>query len=175
MADIKEALELTLGHEGGYVFDKDDPGGETYKGVARNSNPNWLGWKVIDSMKGKRNFPTCLDERNDLHENVISLYKNNYWDAVKGDFIESQIIANKVLDVAINMGAGTASKLLQMTLDVAMDGNVGTKTLAAVNSVNEESFMIEFRLVLIARYMTICKSRYSSRKYLYGWIKRVLS
>ena len=30
-----QAFEITLEHEGGYVFDKDDAGGETYKGVAR--------------------------------------------------------------------------------------------------------------------------------------------
>jgi lysozyme family protein len=36
MADFKQAYQLVLQNEGGYVNDPNDPGGETYKGVARN-------------------------------------------------------------------------------------------------------------------------------------------
>ena len=35
MASFLPALQKVLAHEGGYVNDLDDPGGETYKGVAR--------------------------------------------------------------------------------------------------------------------------------------------
>ena len=35
-------------HEGGYVFDPDDSGGETYKGVARKFHSKWEGWSKID-------------------------------------------------------------------------------------------------------------------------------
>lgn len=175
MANIKEALEITLKHEGGYVFDKDDPGGETYKGVARNANPNWRGWVIIDKFRNDVNFPLCLNDNINLYDEIISLYKSNYWDVIKGDLIENQEIANKAFDIAINMGPITASKLLQMTLDVVVDGKIGDNTLKALNETNVELFMSEFRLVIIARYMSICKSRYKSRKYLYGWIKRALS
>ena len=36
MADFKIAFEKVLEQEGGYVNDVNDPGGETYKGVARS-------------------------------------------------------------------------------------------------------------------------------------------
>ena len=35
MADFNIAFEITMGHEGGYSFDKDDAGGETYRGISR--------------------------------------------------------------------------------------------------------------------------------------------
>lgn len=35
MAKFEHALQLLLQHEGGYVNDPDDQGGETYKGIAR--------------------------------------------------------------------------------------------------------------------------------------------
>ena len=38
-------------HEGGYVDDRDDRGGETYRGISRNNFPDWKGWKKIDGFK----------------------------------------------------------------------------------------------------------------------------
>lgn len=175
MANIKEALKITLAHEGGYVFDVDDPGGETYKGVARNANPKWSGWEYIDSLKKKSNFPKNLDSNIQLQDSIISLYKSNYWDVIKGDSINNQLIANKIFDIAINMGAKTASRLVQITLGVTVDGNIGNESITALNGVNFDLFMSQFRLVIISRYMAICKNRYKSRKFLYGWIKRALS
>ena len=34
------AVSFVLAHEGGYVFDKDDPGGETRFGISKRSYPN---------------------------------------------------------------------------------------------------------------------------------------
>ena len=47
----KEAIKKTLKYEGGYVNDKDDRGGETYRGVSRRYHPNWSGWKIVDEYK----------------------------------------------------------------------------------------------------------------------------
>ncbi|MBW1801582.1 MAG: hypothetical protein JRJ85_12745, partial [Deltaproteobacteria bacterium] len=44
MAKFDEAFEKTTAIEGGYVFDPDDAGGETYKGISRRFNPSWGGW-----------------------------------------------------------------------------------------------------------------------------------
>ncbi len=34
-----KAFSKVMGHEGGYSHDSDDPGGETYRGIARNRWP----------------------------------------------------------------------------------------------------------------------------------------
>lgn len=175
MAEIKLALPITRKHEGGYVCDPDDPGGETYVGVARKYNPNWIGWKYIDQMKSDANFPKCLDDHKELQQAINDLYKSKYWDRVKCDQIENQEIANKVFDIAVNMGPGTSAKLLQTTLGVTVDGKIGNQTLTALNAMDFDLFMAQFRLVIIARYIGICRKRYKSRKFLYGWIKRTLA
>lgn len=48
MADFKKAFVEVIKNEGGYVNDPDDPGGEIYKGVARNRTlPGRAGYGLI--------------------------------------------------------------------------------------------------------------------------------
>ena len=56
MADFNQAFQLVIAHEGGYVNDPDDPGGETYKGVARKIHSKWEGWQNIDILKRQPDF-----------------------------------------------------------------------------------------------------------------------
>lgn len=70
MANFDEAYKRTNGFEGGYVNDKSDLGGETYKGVARKIHKNWAGWAIVDSYKGKSGFPGVLDKDG----NVIYIF-----------------------------------------------------------------------------------------------------
>ena len=37
---FEQAFARTIGHEGGYVRDKNDPGGETKYGISKRSYPN---------------------------------------------------------------------------------------------------------------------------------------
>ncbi|RZK56482.1 MAG: hypothetical protein EOO59_09755, partial [Hymenobacter sp.] len=51
MADFTRYFPTLLANEGGYCHDLQDPGGETYRGIARASNPQWGGWPAIDAVK----------------------------------------------------------------------------------------------------------------------------
>ena len=55
MADFSKSIAVVLAHEGGYVSDPQDPGGETLYGIARNDFPTWPGWASVDTYK--RNAP----------------------------------------------------------------------------------------------------------------------
>lgn len=174
MADFEKALALTLKSEGGYVDDPDDPGGETYKGIARSRNPKWEGWVEIDILKTKPNFPKNLDVSSILQEMVKDLYKVNYWHKIKGDDIEDQDIAESIFDFAVNAGPRTSSKLAQITVGAKPDGVIGPKTLAKINSDEKRAFLALFALAKIGRYVDICEKRKTSRKYFFGWVKRTL-
>ena len=78
MAKFDEAYQRTLKFEGGWVNDDADSGKETYKGISRAANPNWAGWKIVDSYKKKSNFPKNLDSDVKLQSLVKELYKTNY-------------------------------------------------------------------------------------------------
>jgi len=58
--------------EGGYVLHEvpGDTGGMTYAGIARNKNPQWPGWALVD----KKEFGGSLTPM------VREFYRTEFWD-----------------------------------------------------------------------------------------------
>ena len=56
-----EIIDIVLEHEGGYVNDPDDPGGETNFGIAKRSHPD-------------------VDIANLTKAGAKEIYKAEYWD-----------------------------------------------------------------------------------------------
>lgn len=174
MADFAPALQRVLLHEGGYVNDPDDPGGETYKGIARKMNSKWDGWVLIDILKKQSGFPANLDKDSDLQVKIKNFYEVNYWDTIKGDDIQNQEVATSIFDFAVNAGVTTSASLAQMVVGAKIDGVIGDKSVTSINSFNPEHFLASFTVAKIARYIAIIKKRPTSQKYLYGWVRRAL-
>jgi lysozyme family protein len=174
MADFASAFAATMKAEGGYVNDPQDPGGETYKGIARKMNSKWEGWTLIDLAKKERNFPANLDKHTVLQEKIRAFYEVNYWDKIRGDDIADQHIAECIFDFAVNAGPITSAKLAQITVGAEPDGTIGPVTLKQINAENPRAFIALFSLHKIARYVHICEQRQESKKFFYGWVKRTL-
>ncbi len=174
MAKFDEAFEATLAAEGDYVNDPKDPGGETYKGIARTRNPKWPGWVNVDVLKTKSNFPYNLNSSEELQLQVRELYEVNYWHKISGDEIENQDIAESIFDFAVNAGPRTSAKLAQITVAAKADGVIGPNTLTKINAEDPRTFLAVFALSKISRYVDICQKRPDSRKYFFGWVRRTL-
>lgn len=174
MADFNNAFEAMLTHEGGYGNDPDDPGGETYKGVARKINSKWLGWHIIDLLKKQANFPANLEANSDLQQEVESFYEVQFWNRISGSLISEQAVANSIFDFAVNAGVVTSAILAQMVSGTKADGVIGPNSVEAINKVDSDHFLSAFTVAKIARYITIVKKRPSSKKYFYGWVLRAL-
>lgn len=157
MADFDPAVAKTLIREGGARFtdNPDDHGGATKYGISQRAYPN-------------------VDIRNLTEDQAKAIYKRDYWDRVSGDTLKSQIVAENIFDTAVNMGATTATKLVQMTLDIDVDGKFGTGTAKAVNAIDEQEFLAEFTLAKVARYAAICNKDRTQSKFLLGWVNRAL-
>lgn len=188
MADFKKAFSITMGHEGGYVFDPDDAGGETYKGISRKYNPAWFGWELIDEYDGNSDFPQCLDDVEELQEMVEEFYKEHYWDVNRLDEIESQMIATEMFDTGVNMGVRRAVKFLQEALnylnrneqnypDLVVDGVIGPVTFAALNYImanDDVDILMTIMNVLQGKhYLDYMTKSPTQEKYARGWFKRV--
>ena len=158
MANFNDAVGKTLTREGGSKFTDvpDDKGGATKYGISQHSYPS-------------------IDIRNLTEQQARDIYKRDYWDRVRGDDINSQMVAENIFDTAVNMGVRTTSRLVQITLDISpADGVIGNESLAKINNQNEETFIAYFTLAKIARYAKICMDDRAQSKFLLGWINRAL-
>lgn len=187
MADFTIAYNLTRQYEGGYSNNPYDTGGETYKGIARKHQSRWKGWKIVDKMRKQPNFPKNLDNITELQQLVHDLYKKDYWDSMKLDDANDQLIANEMFDTGVNMGIGRAGIFLQRILNVAnkgetyylnlkVDGQVGRKTIAALNShPYPKNILAGLNALKGAQYITICENNPSQEVFFNGWMKRVFA
>lgn len=185
MMKFTEALNNVIGVEGGYVDDKADNGGETYRGIARQYNPKWEGWSIIDRMKDKYPavFKNELDESGALQELVSEFYYVNYWSKFKGDELP-YIVAEELLEQSVNLGTWkTAGVNLQRALnllnrngklfsDLVVDGLVGQKTLVAVKKVNERRLVKILNGLQFMRYYEL-DTKNSENERFAGWFDRV--
>lgn len=126
MAKFDIEFDKLILAEGGYVNDSDDAGGETYLGISRKNNPNWSGWKYIDSIKDKyttnKEFTKILKQDESLTDSVKQLYKTNYWDVLELDVVPSQKIAHEIFDTCVNCGKKRAIIIAQQVCNMTITG-----------------------------------------------------
>jgi lysozyme family protein len=188
MANFTEAYKLTSAHEGGYVNDAVDRGGETYRGISRVHHPGWDGWSKIDALKRRSGFPGNLKSDRSLQASVKSFYKKKYWDRFKGDDIPDQDVANELYDTGVNMGMRRVIRFLQNGLnllnrnqknyqDLVVDGLFGAKTLGILEKhlrqeTNANALLKLLNIQQGERYVTIMENDRTQEKFARGWLKR---
>lgn len=167
MADFNPAFEKMLRDEGGYQLTNipGDRGGMTYAGIARNPNPDWPGWALVD----RKEFGGSLTPM------VREFYRQRFWNVVRGDEIASQAIAETIFNFAVNTGPALAIKLAQVIAGATPDGNLGAKTLELLNQCTPEKFVPSYALAKIQRYVDICMRNREQSKFLLGWVRRALA
>lgn len=175
----KEAIiSKTLETEGGYVNDPSDSGGETYCGIARNSNPNWQGWKIVDKHKPLKWNQKIQDSA--LEQLVIEIYDSKYYQPIKADRIDSDMIRTHLYDMGVNAGTGAAVKLLQKAINkvygvtIATDGAIGNITLTYTNNKAKLNELVnDFINQRKEYYRNLVTVKPSNKKFLQGWLNRV--
>lgn len=174
MAAFKIAFNITGGCEGGYSFVGTDLGGETYKGISRKWNPYWEGWALIDMYKakagGKLKRYTIIKNKL-LDEMVETLYYKKYWTPIQGDKINSQRLANILYDWYVT-SEDDAVKALQLMANCKVDGDLGPKTLKAVNELDEDYAVKWLKFYRGEFYHRLVKDDPRQAPNLEGWLKR---
>jgi lysozyme family protein len=165
MADFLPAYERMIHNEGGYRLHtvKGDRGGMTYAGIARKRNPQWPGWSDIDAGATP---PTDM---------VRQFYRTNYWNKLSCDRITVQRVAENIFDFGVNAGVGVSAKLAQIAVGATPDGEIGPRTLAALNNMDKELFILRFAIAKVARYVQIITKDASQMKFIKGWLNRVIA
>jgi lysozyme family protein len=137
----------------GYTNTPGDHGGETKFGIAKQANPSI-------------NIATLTLDK------ALNIYFNEYWLIGKCDKISSPL---NILhfDTCVNMGVGAAAKLLQTSLGLIADGNIGPATLGAVLALPNSSLVCTKYLdSKQSRYDSIVAHNPSQAKFANGWKAR---
>lgn len=124
-----ECLPQILKYEGGYVDDPKDPGGATNYGITIGTLSAWLGRPA-----------TKADVAALTQATAAPIYSANYWMAAKCDRLPVGLDL-LVFDTAVNMGVSRAAKFLQAALGVAVDGQIGPKTLTALAEADQSKLI----------------------------------
>jgi lysozyme family protein len=152
MADFDIAIGPVLEHEGGYVNNPSDPGGETKYGIS------------------KRQYPD-LDIKNLSLEQAKEIYRRNYW---QFDGIHDQLIGNKLLDMCVNMGVGAAIRLMQTAVRVQADGKYGAQTEAAINKEPAIQVLQSLRFQSVTHYLDLIDKNPKLAAFKRGWLMRAV-
>ena len=125
------SLKFTLQFEGGFVNNPKDPGGATNLGVTIHTLSQVLGHQA-----------TVADVKALTKETVAPIYRQRYWNAVRGDDLPIGIDL-AVFDYGVHSGPSRGAKGLQRVLGLEDDGKIGDITLKRVREVKDAKAVIE--------------------------------
>jgi len=144
--------------DGGYTNDPRDTGGETKWGISKRAHPS-LNIKAL------------------TFNDAVRIYKDEYWND-NYTSINSNRIAFKLFDMGVLSGTKKAKRTLQTAvkdcgITIKVDGIIGPVTIAAINSIDEETLYRVYidRLESHFRWITILRPK--NKAYLKGWLRRL--
>ena len=160
MADINLLVPKILKYEGGYVNNPFDKGGATNMGVTL------AAWQHLG-------HPTATEEDiKNLTQDDFKMVLRQYWNQWQADRIENQSIAEILVDWVWGSGVW-GIKIPQRILGVVDDGQVGNKTIEALNSANQIDL---YNKIFQARkdfLNQIVEHNPSQHIFLQGWLNRL--
>ncbi|HQP93373.1 MAG TPA: glycosyl hydrolase 108 family protein [Thermoanaerobaculia bacterium] len=178
-----EALNRTLRHEGLYSADPRDPGGETFRGIARRRHPEWPGWRRVDAVRWRPGWQAELEADGELSRLVAAFYRAQFWLPLRADELEAGAgwaVAAKLFDAAVNIGQRRAVEVYQGALvalgaaGLEVDGRIGPATLAAAGEFGA-GVLPALRAGLAGYYVGLVAGAPSLAYYARGWRRRALA
>ena len=153
MKTFDEIIEKVLEHEGGYVNDPKDLGGETKYGITKRFYPD-------------------VDIKNLTIEQAKEIYKKDYWDKNRVESLP-QNLWHIYFDMCVNMGKRTAVKVLQRAAvnkgrNIDVDGGLGPMTIGALKGVELD----RVRAFRVKYYVDLITARPEQEKFFLGWFRR---
>jgi lysozyme family protein len=144
-----ETFDRLIAHEGGYTPGEGDPGGETAFGISKRSYPS-VNIKMLTREQAK------------------GIYFRDYWQRASADQYDSAI-GFQLFDAAVNSGIENAVRFLQRAANVADDGYVGPRTIAAIRAMTVTDVLARFNAERL-EFMTKLSvwDRFSR-----GWARRI--
>lgn len=142
-----------IGHEGGYVNDPRDPGGETNWGITKRT-------AQANGYQGSMRAMT--------REQAYKIYYSAFWLRYQCDKMP-EAVAYQFFDAAVNHGLGNASRMLQRAVNVADDGIIGNMTIAAIKKMAISDVIMRLNAERLEFYCKLSTFATFGK----GWVRRV--
>jgi lysozyme family protein len=167
---FERCLRFVLKWEGGVSNDPADRGGLTNRGITQ---------ATYDRYRRAKGLPLQSVVKMTEPE-MREIYYRFYWLPVKADEFPYPL-ALAVFDTGVNMGVGTAIKLLQRAINdllpkvrwVAVDSVLGEQTLRAAKSLDPKRLALQLCARREERYYAIVRANPTQQKFLRGWLNRL--
>ncbi len=167
MAQIEKLVPFIKRWEGGFVNDPFDYGGATNMGVTIAT------YRAYCRKKGYPR-PTIERLKNISTKEWTEILKTMYWNKWRADEIQSQSVANILVDWVWASGIW-GIKIPQAVLGVKRDGIVGKITLGAVNAQDPRAFFEKIKEERKEFVYGIVRKRPEQRRFIRGWLNRINS
>lgn len=149
IVSFDECFDRLLGHEGGYVNDPNDPGGETNWGVSKRSYPN-------------------LDIAALTREGAKAIYRRDFYDRINAAGLPGSVVF-QLFDFAVNSGPETAVRYFQRAIGVADDGHWGPHSAAAAFKTSEADMLLGISAERLDFMTRLSNWQYAGK----GWARRI--
>lgn len=160
MADYKNIISFIKEKEGGLSHNQNDSakadpvpdgtGVHTNKGVT---------WSTFKAMAFTLQYEPTIDLFYQMPDAIWGkIFKSGYWDKIWGDEIESQAIANTLVDWAWGSGPRTATRKMQQFLGIPADYKMGPITMQAINlrsQQDDRTFNKDFSIYKLKWYLSL--------------------
>lgn len=142
-------FDRLIGHEGGYVNNPLDPGGETNWGISKRSYPN-------------------IDIKNLTRNGAKEIYRVDFWNRINGDRLPDGV-SYQLFDFAVNSGIEVAVRYFQRALGVADDGHWGPVSQSAADQTSESDMILGLNAERLEFMTKLVNWPNASR----GWARRI--
>lgn len=153
-------VEKVLEHEGGYVNDPNDAGGETKFGISKRAFPET---NILDLTKA----------------DAIKIYWEYYWQKYKIEMLPVHL-QGITFDMVVNKGRRGVKILQEATNSknkgkkdslISMDGYIGRMTAGACEHL-EVDRLVAFNVL---HYAKLVLNKPTQMKFWFGWFRRAVS
>lgn len=170
MASFDIFKKLLAKNEGGYQNLAGDTG--NYNSLGQRVGTNFgISARFYETIIGRP--PTVDDMKAITLSQANSIYKKHFWDAIHGDYLINQSVANIIADHAVNGGEYPIARQVQLILRnkfgkiITVDGDIGPKTAHLINSVNQAKLFEEIKSARYQLYVAI------GGQFLNTWLNRL--
>jgi lysozyme family protein len=153
-----EIITEVLKHEGGFVDDDLDRGGQTAYGISKRAHPD-------------------VDIKKLTVEDAISIYREHYWIPSKAERLPERLRLPYFVFL-VNSGQGNAVKVLQKACNskngkgeqISVDGRIGRMTIRASQKLEPQ----RLQSYIILYYANIVIKNSTQERFWFGWYRRAL-